>query len=381
MTKARKATDTRNKRNEDPQKPIPPILPKHILSLTSARFIASFAIVLYHFKDQMGFHIEEYTHILKNAYVGVDFFFILSGFIMAHSYVTQITQKKFSFLTFMKRRFARIYPVHFVTLMAFCGLGFLFFLLGIKPNIPEKYTLEAIPINLLLLQAWGLKAEGTFNTPSWSISAEWLAYLLFLPLILLLLKLNKILSLTLTIITMIAFYFITPSITGTQMTGLAHHLGILRIIPEFFYGIAMYLFLSYKIPSQKISTALWVGGLIAMLFCLHFGVLDLITIFLFGILIYALAARSCYGQHHILDNPVLIYGGQISYSMYMIHALIYTLAFNGADILLENQSSMMQIIIWGVSVIAVFPAAIVLFHLIEEPGRKFINKTRFFDKP
>lgn len=360
----------------DEKQPAIAALPKHILSLTSTRFIAAIAIVLYHSKDQMGFiQLENYTQMLKGAYVGVDFFFILSGFIMAHSYATQIKEGRFVFLDFMKRRFARIYPVHFVTLLAFCGLGFLFYMLGIKPNIPEKYALEGIPLNLLLLQAWGFTKEGTFNTPSWSISAEWLAYLLFFPFSFILFRLNKFVALVLAIALLCIFYFGTPFITGDIMTGLAHNLGILRIIPEFFYGIAVHLFLGRGIPSKTVSTLLWFGGLATLLACLHSGALDLISIFLFGLLIYALAARSCYGQNNLLDKRPFVYGGEISYSMYMVHAIIYTLAFNGAGIIFKTMSASptIQTCVWLSAVIAVFPAAILCFHLIEEPGRKYIN--------
>ncbi|OFW88908.1 MAG: hypothetical protein A3B66_06945 [Alphaproteobacteria bacterium RIFCSPHIGHO2_02_FULL_46_13] len=362
------------------KQPIVAALPKHIFSLTSTRFIAAFSIVLYHFKDHMGFvDINNYTYILKNSYVGVDFFFILSGFIMAHSYASQIRDGKFVFFDFIKRRFARVYPVHFVTLLAFCGLGFVFFMLDIKPNIPEKYAIEAVPINLFLLQAWGLTQEGTFNTPSWSISAEWLAYLLFFPFSLLLFRLNAFAALALAVLLLCGFYFGTPLLTGDPMTGLAHRFGILRIIPEFFYGIAVYLFLCRAIPSQRVSHFLWFGGALALIGCLHFSAPDLITIFLFGLLIYALGARSCYGQNNLLDKRIMVYGGEISYSMYMVHALIYTVTFNGADIVFKNQTPNIEAGMWLFAVLAVFPAAMLCFHFIEEPGRKFINSR--FNRP
>lgn len=363
------------------KRPASPRLPKHILSLTSTRFIAAFAVVLFHFhfhfRLEMREDIANYTQLLSKLYLSVDFFFILSGFIMAHSYSTQVADGNFNFWDFMKRRFARIYPVHFVTLLAFCALGFLFYILGIKPNIPEKYALEAIPLNIFLLQAYGFTKEGTFNTPSWSISAEWLAYLLFFPycsLLLYLNKFNKFLAPLISAIFIIGFYLVVPLIVGDPMPTLAHNFGILRILPEFFYGIAVYLLLCRAIPSQKLCSALWVSSAIAILLSLHFGVEDIISIFLFGLIIYALAARSCYGQNHILDKRIFVYGGEISYSMYMTHAIIYTIVFNGADkIFGKDISPELQSYIWIFAMVMVFPAAVVSFHLIEEPGRKFIN--------
>jgi len=131
IPKNKSSIEQRTARNE----PLSPSLPKHILSLTSTRFIAALAIVIYPSKERMNFQIEQYTYLLKGSYVGVDFFFILSGFIMAHSYAAKVKEGTFSFTSFIKRRFARIYPVHLITLIAFCILGVLFHMLNLTPNI------------------------------------------------------------------------------------------------------------------------------------------------------------------------------------------------------------------------------------------------------
>ena len=348
-------------------------IPSNLYALTSLRFIAAFSIVLYHFKDHFIFDVNSYTAILSKAYLAVDFFFILSGFILTHSYLKMVKENKFNFFDFMKRRFARIYPVHLVTLGLFAILGLLFHILSIEPNIPEKYSLGAIPVNIFLLQAWNLTQDGTFNTPSWSISAEWFAYLLFFPMAIMLLKVPKRAAYVFALALLPLYYYGVTSLLDKPMMALSYDFGALRIVPEFLYGMATYLVILTYSPSRKTTHYMVIVSVLTLLLCMNFYIHDLIIVYLFGFVILSFAARARHGQDHPLEKRTFVYLGEISYSMYMTHAFIYTVMFNGKDFLYGSENVAINGIILIVSILMCFPAAVIFYHLIEEPGRKLIN--------
>jgi len=76
-------------------------------------------------------------------------------------------------------RIARLYPVHVAVLALLVVMVGVARAGEIPLNNPESWRLVDLAWNLLLVHAWGFAANATWNVPSWSISAEWLAYLTF----------------------------------------------------------------------------------------------------------------------------------------------------------------------------------------------------------
>ena len=139
--------------------------------LTFTRFIAAVAIVVYHFgSGAYPFNIESIGFIMWNANLGVSYFFILSGFIMVVAYSSSGQIKVGSYL---KNRFARIYPVFFLSIILLLAHTYFF-----DPNFTIGIFKHAI-FNLSLLQAWVPSKAMLFNGPAWSLSVEVLFYLIF----------------------------------------------------------------------------------------------------------------------------------------------------------------------------------------------------------
>ena len=163
-------------------------------SLTSLRGLAALWVVLYHYSVQCfpSLDVTHFTHFISKGYLAVDMFFMLSGFVMTHVYYRVFANTesiKLHYRSFLVARVARLYPMHvfvlflFVTtaltsqMMASSATGTF---LGIPWNGPESIT--AAVANVLMLQ--GLDAgKLSWNYPAWSISVEFMAYLVF-PLIL-----------------------------------------------------------------------------------------------------------------------------------------------------------------------------------------------------
>src|SRR5215468_10370217 len=97
--------------------PPPAAYPGHIKPLTSLRFIAAIWVLLYHFRDHLGLDLGR-IGLVANGYLGVDLFFTLSGFILAHVYLGEVESGRFAYGRFLRNRIARIYPMHVAALVA-----------------------------------------------------------------------------------------------------------------------------------------------------------------------------------------------------------------------------------------------------------------------
>lgn len=141
-----------------------------IEQLTFTRFIAAIAIVVFHDGlDIFPFHFPGIQTVFMNAYSGVSYFFILSGFVMVIAY-SRKRDTPLRYSTYYINRFARIYPAYFIALMM---VVFLFLVTG-KPVGAVSFA-----SGLLLLQAWIPGHAVTLNVPGWSLSVELFFYLLF----------------------------------------------------------------------------------------------------------------------------------------------------------------------------------------------------------
>jgi peptidoglycan/LPS O-acetylase OafA/YrhL len=151
---------------------------KPITGLTSLRGIAALGVVVFHLFP-MALGVENLPGVIGRGYLGVDLFFLLSGFVLAHVYgeVFATGVRWIELKSFLWARFARIYPLHFcilLLLLPFYGTN-------------ARYSGAALLHNLSLTQGV-LLTELTWNVVAWSISIEWQAYLLFPAAVLVLLR-------------------------------------------------------------------------------------------------------------------------------------------------------------------------------------------------
>ncbi|HKX23283.1 MAG TPA: acyltransferase, partial [Rhizorhapis sp.] len=151
--------------------------PRAIGQLTSLRFFAALAVLLSHLaflgESRNGTVKAVYDGLFHEGYVGVSFFYILSGFIISHAYGDRICERQISAREYFAYRMARILPLHWLV-----ALPFLLWLLIIKNDAPGW---PAILLNLSLLQAFVPEPtiHYSLNAPSWSLSCEIFFYLMF----------------------------------------------------------------------------------------------------------------------------------------------------------------------------------------------------------
>lgn len=171
-----------------------------IKALTGLRIVAALWVVLFHFRPMLGDASPDLRDalapVLNCGAQGVDLFFILSGFVLTYNYLDRMG-RSFSTratLHFLWLRLARVWPVYLVTLHL-AALWVIFTLhVGHVPS-PDAASLTAISYvrQILLVQLWFVPFfdDSSWDGPAWSISAEWLAYVLFAGLVLVLLRMKQ----------------------------------------------------------------------------------------------------------------------------------------------------------------------------------------------
>lgn len=150
--------------------------------LTSVRFFAAFIVVCYHYHDELRPYLPGLLkNVIDHGYIGVSFFFILSGFILGANYYDRLLQKRVTKADFWWARFSRIYPVYILSILVFLPR---LLLPAAKDPFPveaayaQSHVPELFVTVIFLLQCFASKLGGYLNSPTWSISTEVFFYLL-----------------------------------------------------------------------------------------------------------------------------------------------------------------------------------------------------------
>jgi peptidoglycan/LPS O-acetylase OafA/YrhL len=351
--------------------PAPP-LPENLPELTSLRFFAAAMVVAFHYTEVFWTSAElQLTGLLGRAYLGVDFFFILSGFILTHVYLRSYAEKRFNYVDFIWARLARIYPVHLFTTLFLLGVLVTVWQLGFYEHAPTY--LRAVLANLTLTHAWGTLGHWSLNEPSWSISAEWGAYLLFPAFLALTTVLRRwpFVFLAGAIGFVLVAWPISFALFSKDYTHLAYDFGVLRILPTFVLGCAVYTVAASTALDRKPAQILLAAAILATLAAMHFFAHQLVIILAFGLLVYAAAQI---GRHRDasakLDHPFMIYLGEISFSLYMVHRVVeHTLIELISRLTGWEKGPDMAL---AAAVLSILAAAAV-YQWIETPARKLMR--------
>jgi peptidoglycan/LPS O-acetylase OafA/YrhL len=216
----------------------------------------------------------------------------------------------------------------------------------------------------------------SWNYVSWSISAEWFAYLLFLPLSLLVLRLpfGPGGKLVLAGLGLLVASFVAEQAIGRPLTHLTHDFGILRILPEFVLGITLYHAIrTWDLEARHAGAILAVtlGGILAIV---HWRLDGLWAVVLLAFLIFAVASLARQGRLAWLSGPVPVYLGEISYAIYMTHAIVFIVFFRGLGLLLRDSASPHFWWLGPIALALTLVAAMLAHHLVERPARRWLNR-------
>ncbi len=365
-----------------------------IKALTGLRIVAALWVVLFHFRpliwDASPRLRDDLAPLFDAGAMGVDLFFILSGFVLTWNYLDRMgpSWSTRATLHFLWLRLSRVWPVYLVT-MHLAALWIVFTLhVGDVPS-PDAEKLTAISYvrQFFLVQLWFEPFfDGTsWDGPAWSISAEWLAYLIFGTLVLVIFRIAGA-SRARTLFALSALAALPPMLlllgSGLLYTPWSW---LPRIVAQFTAGaLACAAVRRLRIGDRGRRVAGYLSMLlgVALIGGLYYldahpvtGWVDsgaLVSV-LFMPLVVALALGAG-TLPALLSTRPFIHGGQISFSLYMIHEPVHTV-WNWAVVQYQiaMPKSVAKVVVVGLIAVAVLLAT-VLYHAVEEPARKWMRR-------
>jgi peptidoglycan/LPS O-acetylase OafA/YrhL len=341
--------------------------PLDLKPLTALRFFAAIWVVGYHYWPALT--SVGMPNWQAKGYLGVELFFVLSGFILSHVYLQAAGEKRLNYKSFLWARLSRIYPLHIATLVGLGLLGVGAIALGL--DVGDKLLVwKSVPAQLFLVQAWGLSFGG-WNHPAWSISAEWFAYLSFPAFAAVAWTMRKrpLLAVTLAAVSVLVISYVFKQVVGIRLTQATIEWGALRIVPCFAFGCAVYLaFRRHALTDKNKAHALALGsvGLIALGACL--AAPDPVMVVLFGPLIFALGSMTTSGSKVWTSRP-MVWLGEVSFAVYMVCIPWMLVVSKAAQKALHLSGETLPWPVWAAMFILVVPVAGLAHHLIERPAR------------
>ena len=347
--------------------------PANLAPLTAIRFCAALWVVLYDFwPDLTGGR----PPVIAKGYLGVELFFVLSGFILSHVYLRGWEGGRFKYGAFLWARVARIWPLHVATLIGIGVLGGVAAIMGVAITHPVL-AWDALPANLLLVHAWDLAPRGGWNHPSWSISAEWFAYLVFPAFAWASMRLARRPKLAVggALLLLFAGYWSFQETQGFPLTSATTHLGFVRILPPFAFGCALHLLWRSGVVATRREAKLGLFTALALVALLTAcGAPDAATVAAFGLLIVSLAGLSSTGSAW-MTHPFAVYLGEASFALYMV-AIPWRLGVGGLVTLFLHppDDAPWPLLPWLGLVVGAIPVAMIAHNLVERPARILLRR-------
>ena len=326
--------------------------------LTGLRGVGAIWVLVFH--AQYGLHLP----VADAGYLGVDLFFILSGFVLSHAH-SNMHWSWLNYINFLQNRFARIFPMHWFALTLVFPILLLY--PQIYADLPQYFTWPTLISSTLLVQNWGLGKPAPWNGPAWSLSTEWLVSIAF-PAFLLAARRIKRPGLAVLLCAgclgaLAAFLLVThnpnPSVTGRA--------GIIRTVCEFAAGCLLYRVYAANVRINAVAalagTALILTGLL---------VPNLAILAVFGIpFLILLATQPSNLVAKVLSSQIMVFLGEISFSIYLLHWIL----------LQVSNRIQMHLGIYGFTALLWFccfalllvTISSVTYYFIEIPARRYLR--------
>lgn len=346
---------------------------KYRPEIDGLRAIAVISVIIYHLNENW----------LSGGFLGVDIFFVISGFLITGIIITEIQQNSFSLKQFYTRRIKRIYPA-FITVMAL--VSFIASAIFIYNDFNKLRKTIELAIAFLSNFYLGL-TQGYFDLSAnenpvlhiWSLAVEEQYYLIF-PLILILAYKKFREVKVLFIITLILFFILlaTSFVSANFYKEVLHQPNIYYLsnlrFPELLVGslLAIYHNLSNKVQlSKQISNILAILSTLLLFSCLFLmnnniayipGITLILPCTFTALIIHTTSQNNIVKL--CLSNKAIVFIGKISYSLYLYHWIFIAFAYYITG---EKQINNQSIAI--VTVLTII-FSVLSYYLIEQPIRK-----------
>ncbi|WP_353810288.1 acyltransferase family protein [Agromyces sp. SYSU T00194] len=345
----------------------PPAPRVYLHRLTSLRFFAALVVVLNHVTRDVA-PIPVLSPLATMGTAGVGFFFALSGFILTWSHTPGDPISRF-----YRKRFARVYPLHFATFLVsipvllVAGVGFT--------------TVEVVS-NVLLVQSWVPDPDIYFgmNAPSWSLACELLFYLLFPFAIPLVRRLGargaRALLIALVVAGIVVSIAVTVAVGGGEPARF-----LLYVFPPFrFLGFLAGVVLAHWMSTgRRFDQPIWLAAtVVAVAYVAVFGaqrwlgvafghgVEDALLLPCILLLIATAASADLSGKAGLLVSRPLRLLGEWSFALYLTHWLLAVLvhaAFPG----LQTADLPVRVAVDSLFIVVAIAVSALAYYTLEKP--------------
>lgn len=347
-------------------------------ALDALRFFAALFVLVFHYGDEAPTALRELHGFFGRGYLATDFFLLLSGFVLARAYGAAVLNGAVSHGRFLAKRLARNYPAHLLTLGALVMAVATSDLIGHHLSHPDRFAWSAIPAQLLLIQGWGV-AGGTWNVPSWTISALITCYAVFPWLWRVITRIQKPMAcLALSLAVILGGDLFSHLVAGQEQFDLPFRWGILRAAPLFLAGLGLARFVETAELAAWPARIIGLGGVGVFAANALLGGPDLLSV-----LATAAVIIGCGAAPSTRRWPGAAWGAKLSFCLFLTHTLSGAIYFDVIrPVLLRlHPTASLQWVIWFGGVGFALTAAAAFHHLIDQPIQKRLDQSLFRPRP
>ena len=348
--------------------------PINLPALTGLRIVGALWVALFHYRDTFFLAwpmLSFLDPIFSAGYFGVPLFFILSGYLIWHNYGSEKLLEVRATTFFLWRRIARLWPVNLLSQLL--AIPLIWYGITVKENwgapVPDWYSITGWLQSAFMIQEFFSPTQiYPWNQPSWSLSGEMGAYVLFpvFTLIILSLRLNKIkLKGVFTVTAFLGAFYLSLTVHYFPYSWLVY------LVAIFCLGILIRL---GGIPTrfmQQVAIGMQIVAPLVVVWVCYSG--NLIYMYLaLAIWVWSLTTEKGYISNFFASRK-MIFAGEASYSLYMMHWILYGYLFILFESLPESLTPNLKI-----QTVIVFTMLGIIswatWKYIEKPSRNRMNR-------
>lgn len=356
---------------------------------TGMRGLGALIVAFYHFRleipDQVA--LDEATfHIFPELHVFLDMFFIVSGVVICTVYSRVfepgVTWPRFK--SYIMARLGRIYPLHVFMLLLVLLLQLSRPVAGALGLVDTDatvfndgaYSVWSFISNIFLLHSLGLHDMLTWNAPSWTISVEMAAYLVFVCMFLIPARWRIPYQVVTLIVSVAILAWVVPGHPVGSLD-LSYDYGVFRCLAGFMTGALIYEMAKRDILERPLPMNIaQVVGLILFICMLVYSWWDVLCYPIMGLYMWGLRSESgLIGR--FIKQRLFYWLGEISYSIYLLHFVIilYMLGLEGLGIAALEPLFAPENVWWKISLMFALTigGSVITFHWVEEPARHWFK--------
>ncbi|MFY0643881.1 MAG: acyltransferase [Bacteroidia bacterium] len=331
-----------------------------IHKLDGLRGIFSLMIVFFHYKSEFSTEVFYSNFIVRQSFIFVDYFFVLSGFVIALNYNSIGTWSET--VNYMKKRIARLFPLLFFTTTFAYLYNAVRFTGSTMSYLQERFLEYLNPV--LMLNSTPIIGTNSFNPPTWSISAEMIAYMVFGLICFLSLKNRKLWFALISIMALLGLWFVRQQDADSY--------GFLRGLLAFNFGCLVWVLYDAKFKIRwKFE---WIIPLVIVLLLyllnassgnLKFWLqVSAVPVFAMSIL---LLINSRGSLSRILESKPMQLLGMLSFSIYLNHLIVVKVIPRFMFKYLEITPVNMYLVTI-ISIVVVLGYSFVTYKIVEKKG-------------